>query len=61
MAVESAPHQTRVCPPHYWLIERVALHTEHWICQRCGAQQEHQDAPKLPHRWVPARIQPQKT
>ena len=43
MAVEiEAPTQVS-CPPHYWLIERLDLHHQHWTCQRCGAVQEYLD------------------
>ena len=56
MAVAIYPPAVASCPPHFWLIEKVALHTYHWTCQRCGAEQEHhQDSPKLGHRWVDHR------
>jgi hypothetical protein len=32
-----------VCPPHHWLITGADA-AQHWICQRCGAEREHQDA-----------------
>ena len=52
MASEIAPPRVRFCPPHYWLIERVALHTQHWTCQRCGAEQDHQDGLKRSSYWT---------
>ena len=55
MAVEiEAPTQVS-CPPHYWLIEKLGLHTQHWTCQRCGTKQEHQDRSKKSTRWTDTR------
>jgi hypothetical protein len=47
MAVEIEAPMPVACPPHYWLIEKLDLHHQHWTCQRCGAEQDHQDQHKL--------------
>jgi hypothetical protein len=60
MAVEMEPPAPVGCPPHYWLIEKLSLYREHWTCQRCGAEQEHQDQPKLLTRWVTSRTSHRK-
>lgn len=39
------------CPPHYWLIERLSMHRQHWTCRRCGEEQDHDDATEGLHRW----------
>jgi hypothetical protein len=60
MAVEiEAPTQVS-CPPHYWLIERLDLHHQHWTCQRCGAEQDHQGQRKLLTGWVTSRTSHRK-
>jgi hypothetical protein len=60
MAVEIERPQVVSCPPHYWLIERVARHTQHWTCRRCGVQEIHETAWKLPARWADHRTSQQK-
>ncbi len=55
VAVEIEPPVTVHCPPHYWLIEKVDRHPSHWHCQRCGAQQQHREGPKLGPRWPERR------
>ena len=51
MVLELIPLTAVPCPPHYWLIEYLSVHTNRWTCQRCGVEQEHQDRPKLGNRW----------
>lgn len=57
MAVEIESPAIVSCPPHYWLIEKAALHHYHWSCQRCGTEQEHHDKPKLSNHWENTRSQ----
>jgi anti-sigma factor ChrR (cupin superfamily) len=33
------------CPPHHWLIADGIHGHQHWVCHRCGQQQEHQQRP----------------
>jgi hypothetical protein len=36
---EAAP---MTCPPHHWLVEADPEQgDQHWVCQRCGAEQVH--------------------
>jgi hypothetical protein len=37
------PSPPPACPPHHWLIDSEDT-TQHWTCQRCGAEREHQNA-----------------
>jgi hypothetical protein len=49
------------CPPHHWLIDGEEG-TQHWTCQRCGAEREHQDtsdeATPRPWRGFHDRLKP---
>src|SRR5438046_3990484 len=47
VAVEISPLTSVSCPPHYWLIQKISLHTHQWTCRRCGAEQTHADEPKV--------------
>jgi hypothetical protein len=40
------------CPPHYWLIEKIAIRTYHWRCHRCGAQRDQQTEPTSGQSWL---------
>ncbi len=61
MTVAIEPPAAAVCPPHYWLIEKAGLHTQHWSCQRCGAEKDLQDSLKLRNRWVSQGSNPRTT
>jgi hypothetical protein len=53
MAMEIQPRAAVATgPPHYWLIEKASFHTQRWTCYRCGAQEDHQDNPKLSYSWA---------
>jgi hypothetical protein len=60
MAVEIEAPTPAACPPHYWLIEKLGMYNQHWTCQRCGAQQDHQDQPKKRTRWTDSRTKHKK-
>ena len=40
-----APTSSGSCPPHYWLIADGTHGQQHWVCHRCGQQEEHQQRP----------------
>jgi hypothetical protein len=55
MVVEIEPPTPVACPPHYWLIEKLDMHHQHWTCQRCGVEQDHQHQSKILTRWSISR------
>jgi hypothetical protein len=55
MAVEIEAPTPVACPPHYWLIEKLDMHHQHWTCQRCGTEQDHQHDRKQFTRWTDTR------
>jgi hypothetical protein len=60
MAPEREPLSVVPCPPHHWLIERTASRIQHWTCQRCGTQQDHDDNLKFGYHWVDQRTKHKK-
>jgi transposase-like protein len=51
MAVEIEPPSPPLCPSHYWLVEESGFLTQHWSCQRCGAEKDLDDPSSLRNRW----------
>jgi hypothetical protein len=56
LSVEIEAPPPIACPPHYWLIEKLDLHHQHWTCQRCGVEHDHQDHRKQFTRWTDPHI-----
>jgi hypothetical protein len=41
------------CPPHHWLVEEQLSGLQHWVCYRCGAEREQQQAVPTDRPTVP--------
>jgi len=50
MPGEIEPPTSVACPPHYWLIEKQGLHTQHWSCHRCGALKDVEESLVIGYR-----------